>query len=463
MNTAAFAALDRSRPPAPAPSRSCAFPPFEHERLGSGVRLWTIDVPDRSLVTVTLLMPGGSELDAPGLAGLASFTAGLRSKGTRRRTALQFAAAAEDLGTGISSSCSWERARVGTTIRSEDVAAGLELVAEAALQPTFGPEEIDRARRRRLAEIDRRRSDPGSLARAAFARAVYGETPYGNATIGDRETTRAITRSEIAAFHESALAARSCHLIAVGGLGAGRVRKAIEEKIERRLRAHGRRFDDEPAALEPASPASPGRRVVIVDRPDARQTQLRLGHAGIARRHPDRVPIQVANSILGGKFISRLNLSLRERHGYTYGVSSSFSSRRGPGPFVVSTAVTNEATGAACREIIGELKRLRGEPPSKRELDDARNYLVGVFPYTLQTIRNLASRLHALATFDLDHDEYQRWPERIRATTREDVHEVCRRHLFPDRLTVTAVGPAAELAPQLEDLGTIEIQPAGQR
>lgn len=461
MSTATSAALDRSRPPAPARSRPCAFPPFEYVRLGSGVRLWTIDVPDRNLVTITLLMPGGSELDPPHLAGLASFTAGLRSKGTRKRTALEFAAAAEDLGTGISSSCSWETAGVGTTVRSEDVAAGLELVAEAALQPTFRTEEIDRARRRRLAEIDRRRSDPPSLARAAFARAVYGATPYGNAAIGDRETAQAITRSEIAAFHEGALAARSCHLIAVGDLGSGRVRRTIEETIDRGLRAHGRRFDDEPAVLEPASPTTTGRRVVIVDRPDAAQTQLRVGHVGIPRRHPDRVPIQVANSILGGKFISRLNLSLRERHGYTYGVSSSFSSRRGPGPFVVSTAVANEVTGAACREIVGELERLCREPPSEAELDDARNYLVGVFPYTLQTTQNLASRLQALATFDLDHDEYARWPERIRATTRENVHEVCRRHLFADRLAVTAVGPASELAPQLEDLGTIEIQPAG--
>ena len=460
MKTTTPPALDRSRPPAPAPSRPCAFPRFEHERLESGLRLWTLDVADRDLVTVTLLMPGGSELDPPQLAGLASFTAGLRSKGTKQRTALEFAATAEDLGTGISSSCSWEVAGVGTTIRSEDVAAGLELVAEAALQPTFRAEEIERARRRRLAEIDRRRSDPSSLARAAFASAVYDATPYGRPTIGDRDTAQAITRSEIAAFHERALAARSCHLIAVGDLGHGRVRQAIEEKIERQLRSHDRDFDDEPPGLEPNSATPPTRRVVIVDRPGAAQTQLRVGHVGIPRRHPDRIPIQVANSILGGKFISRLNLSLRERHGYTYGVSSSFSSRRGPGPFVVSTAVANEVTGAACREIVGELERLRAEAPSEAELDDARNYLVGVFPYTLQTIQNLASRLQVLATFDLDRDEYERWPERIRATTREDVHEICRRHLFPDRLTVTAVGPASELAPQLEDLGTIEVQPA---
>ncbi|MCY3929708.1 MAG: pitrilysin family protein [Acidobacteria bacterium] len=452
MKDATAPALDRSRPPAAAPSRPCAFPRFRHERLESGASLWTLDVPDRNLVTVTLLVPGGSELDPPHLAGLASFTAGLRGKGTTHRTALEFAAAAEDLGTAVSSSCSWDIAGVGTTMRSEDVTAGLELVAEAALEPLFEADEIERARRRRLAEIERRRSDPASLAGAAFARAVYDETPYGNQTIGDRESTQAITRSDIAAFHDRALAARSCHLIAVGELGPDRLRRAIEDKIERPLRSHAREFKDEPARLEPDQPERPTRQIVIVDRPGAAQTELRIGHVGVPRSHPDRVPIQVANSILGGKFMSRLNLNLRERHGYTYGVSSRFSSRRGPGPFVVGTAVANEVAGAACREIVAELERLCSEPPSAAELDDARNYLVGVFPYTMQTIQNLSSRLKALATFDLDHDEYERWPERIRATTREQVREVCRRHLFPDRLTITAVGPASELEPQLEDL-----------
>ena len=460
MNDTTASALDRSRPPVAAPSRPCAFPRFEHERLDSGAGLWTLDVPDRDLVTVTLLVPGGSELDPPRLAGLASFTAGLRGKGTRRRTALEFAAAAEDLGTAVSASCSWEIAGIGATMRSEDIGVGLELVAEAALEPAFETEEIERARRRRLAELERRRSNPASLARAAFARAVYGRAPYGKAAIGDRDSARAIARGDIAAFHERALAAGSCHVVAVGGLGAGRVRRAIEEKIEGPLGAHGGDFDDEPACLEPARPSAPARRVVIVDRPGAAQTELRVGHVGISRRHPDRVPVQVANSILGGKFISRLNLNLRERHGYTYGVSSGFSLRRGPGPFTVAAAVANDVSGAACREIVAELERLRREPPSEAEVDDARNYLVGVFPYTLQSVQNLASRLKALATFDLEHDEYERWPERIGATTREDVHAVCRRHVFPDGLTIVAVGPATELEGQLADLGTVEVQPA---
>ena len=159
--------------------------------------------------------------------------------------------------------------------------------------------------------------------------------------------------------------------------------------------------------------------------------------------------------------MSRLNLTLREKHGYTYGVSSAFDFRRGPGPFVISTAVANEVAGAACRKTVEEVERMCAEPPSAAELDDARNYMVGVFPYTLQTIQGLSSRLQTLAVFDLDRDEYDRWPERVRATSAEDVLQVCLRHLLPEGLTITAVGPADELLPQLESLGTTEVQAAG--
>ena len=455
------AALDRGRPPIPGPSKSCSFPNFEAEELESGARLWSLDAKGCGLVTVVLLMPGGSELDTPERAGLASFTAGLRGAGTRDRNALEFAAAAEDLGTTISTSCGWESAAVGTTIGSEDVAAGLELVSEAAAEPAFKGEEVERRRRRRLAEIERRRSDPAAQARIAFARAIYGDTPYARPAIGDRRTTEAITRGDIAAFHERALAAGSCHLIAVGDLGHGRVRRVIEETVEPQLRARARRFDARPESLEPESPSPPARRVVVVDRPGAAQAELRIGHSGVPRHHPDRVQLQVANSILGGKFMSRLNLTLREKHGYTYGVSSAFDFRRGPGPFVISTAVANDVAGAACRKTIEEVERMCAEPPDTSELDDARNYMVGVFPYTLQTIQGLSSRLQTLAVFDLERDEYDRWPERVRATSDKDVLEVCRRHLSPESLTIVAVGPAEELLPQLEGLGTTEVQAAG--
>ena len=200
---------------------------------------------------------------------------------------------------------------------------------------------------------------------------------------------------------------------------------------------------------------------MIVDRPAAAQTELRLAHAGVPRTHPDRTRLGLLNAMLGGKFTSRLNLNLRERHGFTYGASSRFVDRRGPGPFVISAAVGNDVAGAAAREALGELERLVAEPPSAAELDESKSYLLGVFPYTLQTASDVLSRLGELTLWGLADDHYDRALARVAATTPEELLELARRHLRPDRLTVIAVGPAASLAPQLAPLGELERLPIG--
>ena len=213
------------------------------------------------------------------------------------------------------------------------------------------------------------------------------------------------------------------------------------------------------SSCPPVAPIAPrplaGIEVHLVDRPNAAQTELRIGHAGPPRQHPDRVPLTVLNSALGGKFTSRINLNLRERHGFTYGAYSRFSDRRGPGPFQVSAAVGNGVAGAAAREAIAELARLHEEPLAADELEDTVRYLEGVFPYTLQTVDGIAARLAQLAVFDLPDDYFDRYQERLRAVTREQLSELAREHVHPDRLVVVAVGPAAELRAQLEPIGEI--------
>ena len=153
----------------------------------------------------------------------------------------------------------------------------------------------------------------------------------------------------------------------------------------------------------------PGLRIVVVDRPGAAQAELRLGHASVPRAHPDFTTLSVLNTLLGGKFTSRINLNLRERHGYTYGAASRFSGRLGPGPFVVGAAVATESTGAAAREVLSELRRIQDEPVSEVEMEETRSYMLGVFPYTVQSIADLAKRLADLAVYGLPDDYYDRY------------------------------------------------------
>ncbi len=218
-----------------------------------------------------------------------------------------------------------------------------------------------------------------------------------------------------------------------------------------------------PPSPSPAAVPERGSRFFLVDRPGATQTELRIGHVGLPRSHPDFIAVTVMNSLLGGKFTSRLNLNLRERNGFTYSIFSSFSRRRSAGPFTVSSAVTTEHAGRAIVEIRRELEQLREEPPSVAEIDETRSYILGVFPYTVQSLEGLSLRLRDIAVHQLPTDYWDRYPEAVQAVDAEEVLRVARDHLRPDRLTVVAAGPEAELRPQLETLGeTIVWRPEEQ-
>ncbi|MDP9348296.1 MAG: insulinase family protein, partial [Gemmatimonadota bacterium] len=213
-----------------------------------------------------------------------------------------------------------------------------------------------------------------------------------------------------------------------------------------------------PAGDADASPYPPPVGIVVVDRPGSVQSEIRAGHVGISLTDPDYFRVQVMNQILGGAFASRLNLNLRERHGYTYGVSSSFTPRRKPGPFLVSTAVQSEVTAPAVREILREVAGMREAPPTAAELDDARSYLAGVFPLRMETVTGIASRLVQLAVHELPDDYFHHYRDRILDVSGEEVLRVARARLRPEELAVVVVGDAAQLRGPLEALEVGEVR-----
>ncbi len=449
--------VERAHPPAAGPLRPFRFPPFHHLRLASGLEVYTARHGDVPLASLELVTPAGGQLDPPALSGLATLTAGLLDEGTRRGGALDIAARAERLGGHVSTGADWDGAHVSAGMLSTNFQGGLELLAEVATSPTFPAEELERLRRRRLAELLRRRHDPSILADERLAAEVFRGTPYGRSLLGDEASVAASGRDDVVAYYDGHYTLRGAALVAVGDLDPEALLGLVEEVF----------------AGAPAAPPAPppqirpqplaGVVVHVVDRPGAAQTELRLGHVGIPRRHPDYSPLMVLNTLLGGNFTSRINLNLRERHGYTYAAASRFIGRQGPGPFIVSAAVATEVTGAAAREVLNELERLRSDLVPPEELEETRNYLIGVFPYTVQTIDDLASRLETLAVYDLPDDYYASYVEQVRAVTAEEVLDLARRHLHPDRLVIVAVGPAESLEPQLAELGPVTVWKDGEQ
>jgi zinc protease len=408
---------------------------------------------DLPLVSLELVTAAGGQFDPPGRSGLAALAASLLDEGTAKRSSMEIAATAEQLGGYFTTGADWDVGYLSTGLLAQHRAAGFELLADVTTHPTFPEEEVERLKRQRLTEILRRTQDPSALADDRFHRVLYEGTVYSRPLIGEEGSLTGLDRGTIEAFYQTHYGLAGAALIAVGDFDPEELLREAEAAL-----GSGGPPSPPPAPPEIRPPAREGISVHVVDRADAAQTELRIGHpGGVSRRHPDYIPLLALNAILGGKFTSRINLNLRERHGYTYGASTRFSARMGPGPFSVNAAVATESTGAAAREVLNELRRIREALVETEELEETRSYLIGVFPYTVQTIGDLAKRLETLAVFGLPDDYYTRHLERVASVTREEILEVARRHLDPERVAVVAVGPAEDLEPQLADLGPVRV------
>ena len=441
--------LDRRSPPPAGPTIDPSFPDFDRAVIGSGLELIVCRQPGQPLVTIQYTHDGGAIYDPPSLDGLASLTAAMLDEGTELRSSTQIAEQVEARGGHLGSGCDWDAAGIQLAALREHLSFGLELVAELATVPSFPEEELERVRDRRLAELERRRSDPAALAAESFVKALYGGSAYGHMLLGDRDSVSDISRDDLVAFHRRHRSRGASSLTVVGDVETEPLRQLCERLFQT--------SESAPAELPEIAVEGPsGVRVHLVDRPEAAQTELRIGHLGIERTYERRPGLVLLNSILGGKFTSRINLNLRERNGYTYGASSRFVERKRRGPFLISTAVDNHVAGAATTEVLAELKRIREEQISDQEVDDARRYLLGVFPYTLQTQGGITGRLEELAVYRLPDDEYRRLPERLRAVEASDLLELARRHLSATDIIVVAVGPREQLSAQFEGLGTVE-------
>ncbi|MEL7060093.1 MAG: pitrilysin family protein [Acidobacteriota bacterium] len=445
---------DRTRPPAAGPRRPFRFPDFVSHRLTNGleVRVMRRDAVPVAQIEV-LLSAGGQQnpLDRPGLAALHG---AVIDEGTVCDGSLELAARAERLGGSLSAGAGWNVGYVEVGLLAQHAPEALALLSEVVLEPSFPDSEIDRLRERQLTELMRLRAQPARLAEEAFSYAIYRGTPYAVSGQGTEDSLAAIDREALIDFHRRHVVPRGAGIIVVGDVD-------VEATIQRVEALFGSWADVDLAPAPNLAPEPlPERIVLIVDRPEAAQTQLLMGHAAIPRRHPDFEALFLASSIFGGKFTSRINLNLRERHGFTYGASSVLVRRRGPGPFFVRTAVANDVAGRAVEEVLLELDRLRSEPVADDELQDAQDYLLGSFPSTLQGVGELAQRMEELAVFDLPDDHYATYPAVFADLNAGQLLDAAQRHLQPDHLAIVAVGPADLLEPQLSAYGRLQIQRA---
>jgi zinc protease len=460
-------AIDRSAPPPPGEVHPFHFPHFVRRRLPSGVAAYAARLPGVPLASVDLLTAAGAQHDPAGREGLATLTAALLDEGAAGRNAMEIAGDIERLGGQLGTGADWDVGYVGILSLSRHLEAALRLFSEVATAPTFPAAEVERLRRQRLTELLRRRHQPAAIADEQLAAAIYQDTVYAHSPLGTQASISSLGRDELVDFYRRRYRLPQAILVAVSDLDPAEVLARADAALAA-FPAPAAGAAGDAAAVGGAAreqpvirPAPlPGLRLYVVDRPGAAQTELRLGHASVPRAHPDFTTLFFLNTLLGGKFTSRINLNLRERHGYTYGASTRFAGRLGPGPFVVSAAVATEVTGAATAEVLSELRRIRDEPVTREEMEETRSYMLGVFPYTVQSIGDVSRRLADLAVHGLPDDYYDRYLRAIASLSRADVQEAAQRHLNPDGLAVVAVGPADPLRGQLAALGEVTVRSA---
>jgi zinc protease len=457
-------AVDRSAPPPPGEVHPFHLPHFVRRRLPSGVAAYAAQLPGVPLASVELLAAAGAQYDPAGREGLATLTAALLDEGAAGCNAMEIAGGIERLGGQIGTGADWDIGYVGILSLSRHLEAGLRLFSDVATAPTFPEAEVERLRRQRLTELLRRQHQPAAIADEQLAAAIYQDTVYAHSPLGTQASISSLGRDEITEFYGQRYRLPQAILIAVSDLDPEAVLARADAALTASpalaaagatgaATAGGEAAAREQPEIRPAP--LPDLRLYVVDRPGAAQTELRMGHPSVPRAHPDFTTLVFLNTLLGGKFTSRINLNLRERHGYTYGAATRFAGRLGPGPFVVSAAVATESTGAAAREVLSELRRIREEPVTREEMEETRSYMLGVFPYTVQSIGDLSRRLADLAVHGLPDDHYDTYLRTIASLSRTDVEQAARRHLDPDHLAIVAVGPAEQLRGQLEGLGEV--------
>lgn len=440
--------LNRSTPPAAGPVRPFDFPDVTSIPLPNGLGLRVARMSQVPLVTLNVVLNAGESVLADSVAGLGVLTGSSLEGGTAHRSGPELAEAFEDIGSGLSVQTGWDSTSLAVTCLAERKEEAMQLLAEALLAPTFPADEVERIRSQRLAAIEQRRMDPGSLADDTAADVFFSQTvPYHRPLAGTKESVEALGPAEIKDHWGNRFRPSGSGLVVVGDIET----KEIEDLAVNFL-GH---WEGEAEPVTPFSsvPRTPAGKVVIVDRPGAVQSEIRIGQIGAPRSTPHFFPLQIFNSVLGGAFTSRLMLNLREEHGFTYGVRSRFSLRKQAGPFGISTAVATEVTAPAVREAMAELKGLIEDGPTSEEVTQSRDFIAGVFPLRLETTGQVAARISELMVYGLPPDFFSTYRDNIRAVTHDAAKRAAQAVLRPEELMVVVVGDAEQVRDPLEDLG----------
>jgi zinc protease len=437
----------------PATAAPLKLPAYTRTTLKNGLVVYVMPTRRLPLVDFRLLVRAGSVNDPKGKEGLAGLTADLLTQGAAGRSAQQIAEDIAFVGGSLEAVAEPEQLVLTCEVLKKDFGVGLELLRDVTVSPTFPAAEFSRKKDEALGTIASEKDDPATVANQALGPFLLGTSPLAHPVIGWETPVGSLAREDVVAFHARHVRPDNAMLAVVGDVEPQEVLAALEQAF-----AGWKADGDKPGDAYTAVPQARGRSVLIINKPEVTQTQIRLACMGVPRNHPDHYPIIVANTILGSGFTSRLVNEIRVVQGLTYSISSRFGMYRNAGTFRVSTFTKNETMRKTIDETLKVVKTLLEAGPTDEELAKAKRYLTGQFPLELQAPDALATQLLDLEFYALDPKYVEDFNDRVNAVTMGDCRRALKSYFCADDLRILVVSNPATARKALEGLGPIEVQ-----
>ncbi len=432
--------------PKPGALSTAALPKAQTMKLDNGLTVYLVESHELPVVAGQLVVRSGSAADPLDKPGLAAYTAAMLDEGTSKRDALQIATELEAMGASLSSGSTVDGSFVSWRSLKQRAGTVAALASEIVLEPSFPTTDVERVRSERRTMLQQQKDNPFQTAFRVLYPAMYGaDHPYGHVPLGTDEALAAISREDLVGFWRTSYAPQNAALVLAGDLTAAEAKDLATKS-----------FGSWRGTATPTPRPAPGKpmaeRVAIVDKSGAPQTAVAVAQFGVPRNDPDYERINVMNQILGGLFASRVNMNLREKHGYTYGAFSFQQDNRGAGPFIIGAQVRSDVTGPAIAEMFNEVKGMQNAPITETELNLAKESVSRSLPALFETTNSTVGTVGQLYLFELSPDYYSGLPARIANVSAAEVQDVAKKFLKPEQMKVIAVGDRALIEPQIKEL-----------
>jgi len=436
----------REAPPRPLPSRPVVFPKYEIRKLANGLQVVLVSQNEQPAISVRLIVKAGAAQDPKDKLGVAMLTSTLLDQGAGSRTAEQIADTIDFVGGVLNTGAGSDLSYVNAVVMKDSYSLALELMADVVQRPTFAQTEVDRQRQQALSALKVSAEDPDSVAGAVIDRLIFGFHPYGLPGNGTAQSLTSLTRADFVDFHRKYFVPNNALLAVVGDITPDDAMAGLEKFF-------GAWKPGDVPVLNMMEPPAPTKRVIVIDKKDAVQTEIRVGQLAIPRKHNDYEAVDQAVKILGGEGANRLQQVLRSQRQLTYGASADLDTFKLSGAIIAETDTQTRSTAEALRVMVDEFSRLQRERVYDEELEGAQNYMVGHFPLTIELSDAIATQVLNQLFYDLPVDDLPKYPELVRKVTPDEIQRVARWFIRPGQLSVVLVGNADAFVNDLKGIG----------